>query len=159
MDENALITRGYRKGSKYNKYERIGHKKNAYYKLHSELRSRRSGNHNNTTSAPVDAQKTEETGVSDVFITTNKLALSIKYLSDNWILDSGVTSYICYDLNLFDSLAPTSARIIWGGVITLLIYSIKSITVSLPNLARVVLESVLYILELQLNLVSFSRLI
>ena len=111
MDENALITRGYRRGPKCNECGRIGHKKDACWKLYLELRPRRSGNRDNATSALADAQKTEETGVSDVFIATNESALSVKHLSDNWILDSGATSHICYDLNLFDSLAPISARI------------------------------------------------
>ena len=82
----------------------------------------------------------------------------MKHSSDNWILDSGATSHICCDLNLFDSLAPISTRIAWGGAITLPAHGIGSITVSLPNSARAVLESVLYVLELQLNLVSLSRL-
>ena len=159
MDENALITRGYRRGPKCDEYGRIGYKKDACWKLHPELCPRRSGNRDNATSAPADAQKTEETGVSDVLITTNKSALLVKHSSDNQILDFDATSHICCDLNLFDSLALISTRIIWGGAITLPTYSIRSITVSLPNSARAVLESVLYILELQLNLVSLSRLI
>ncbi len=83
MDENALITKGYRRGSKYDEYRRIGHKKDACYKLHPELRPRRSGNRDNTTNTPADAQKTEETEVSNILIATNKSALSIKYSSNN----------------------------------------------------------------------------
>lgn len=83
----------------------------------------------------------------------------MKYSSDNWILDSGATSHIYYDINLFNSIAPTATRIAWGGVSTLPTNSIGAITVSLPNSAKAVLESVLYIPELQLNLVSLSRLL
>ena len=108
--------------------------------------------------APTEAltSKIEETGVSDVLITNT--ALSVKHSSDKWILDSGATSHICCDVNLFDSIALTSSRIAWGNASNLPASGIGAITVKLPNSAKVVLESVLYVLELELNLVSLSRI-
>ena len=100
----------------------------------------------------------EETGVSDVLIIIKELALSVKHSPDNWILDSGVTSHIYCDINLFNSLAPTSTRIAWGNATNLPAYSIGAVTVKLLNSARAILESVLYVLELKLNLVSLARL-
>ena len=116
IDENTLIARGYKKSAaKYNKYGRTGHKKETYYKIHPELRPRRGGNRGDSAnSAPIDTQnsKTEEIGILDILITTIESALSMKHSPNNWILDSGVTLYICCDINLFDSLAPTSTRIV-----------------------------------------------
>ena len=100
----------------------------------------------------------EEIGVSDVLITTKESALLVKHSPDNWILDSGATLYICYNINLFDSLAPTFTRIVWGNVTNLLARGIGAVTIKLLNLARAILESVLYILELKLNLISLARL-
>ena len=73
-------------------------------------------------------------------------------------MDSGATSHICCNIDLFDKIAPTSCKIAWGNASTLPTHGIGAITVRLPNTARAVLESVLYIPELQLNLVSLSRL-
>ena len=162
IDENALVARGYKKSAaKCDECGRTGHKKETYYKLHPELRPRRGGNRADSASdASTDAQKskTEETGVSDVLITTNQSALSVKHSTDNWILDSGATSHIYCDINFFDSIAPTSTRIAQGGATNLPARGIGSITVKLPNSARAVLESILYMPKLQLNLVSLSRL-
>lgn len=45
MDENALISRGYRKSlAKCDECGRTGYKKETCYKLHPELRPRRNGN-------------------------------------------------------------------------------------------------------------------
>ena len=163
MDENALVTRGYKNSAaKCDECGKKGHKKEVCWKIHPELRPRRFGNGGNGSSSanstPADAQKIEETGVSDVFIATSESALSVKHSADNWILDSGATLYICCDINLFDSIAPTSLRVAWGNVLTLPARGISAITVKLPNSARAVLESVLYVPELKLNLVSLFRL-
>ena len=91
-------------------------------------------------------------------ITTSESALSVKHSVESWILDSGATSHICCNINLFNKIAPTSYKIVWGNASTLPARGIGAITVRLPNAARAVLESVLYIPELQLNLVSLSRL-
>ena len=91
-------------------------------------------------------------------ITTSELALSVKYSSESWILDSGATSYICCNIDLFDKIEPTLYKIVWGNALTLPARGVSAITVRLPNAARAVLELVLYILELQLNLVSLSYL-
>ena len=159
MEENALIsTRGYKKSTaKCDECGRIGHRKETCYKIHPELRPKRGGNRADSQ-APAEAltSKTEETGISDVLITNT--ALSVKHSSDKWILDFGATLYICCDVNLFDSIAPTSSRIAWGNASNLPASGIGAITVKLPNSAKVILESVLYIPELELNLVSLSRI-
>ena len=92
-------------------------------------------------------------------VTTSESALSVKHSTESWILDSGATSHICCDIDLFDHIAPTSSRIAWGNASTLPARGIGAITVRLPNSARAILESVLYVPELQVNLVSLSRLI
>ena len=45
-------------------------------------------------------------------ITISELALSVKHSSKSWILDLGAISYIYYDINLFNYIAPTSSKII-----------------------------------------------
>ena len=87
------------------------------------------------------------------------LALSAKYLSGNWILDSGATSHICSDIDFFNRVAPTSASIIWGNVMTLLARGKGTIIVKLPNSASAILDLVLYMLELGLNILSIPRLL
>ena len=72
-------------------------------------------------------------------------------------MDSGVTSHICYNINYFDSLAPTSIRVAWGNGSTLPAQGIGSVTVKTPS-SKAVLEQVLYIPEMHLNLVSLARL-
>ena len=101
----------------------------------------------------------EEIGVLDIFITINKLALLVKHSPNNQILDLGVILYIYYNINLFNSLALTSIRITQGNIINLLARGINTIIIRLLNLVRMIFKSILYILELKLNLVSFARLI
>ena len=86
-------------------------------------------------------------------------ALSAKYLSRDWILDSGATSHICCDIDLFDKIAPISARIAWGNITTLPARGKGTITIILPNSASAVLDSVLYMPELEYNILSLPCLI
>ena len=86
-------------------------------------------------------------------------ALSAKRLSGNWILDSGATSHICSDIDFFNRVAPTSASIAWGNARTLPARGEGTITVLLPNSASAVLESVLYMPELGLKILSIPRLL
>ena len=44
-------------------------------------------------------------------VITSESVLLIKYLTESWILDSGVISYIYCDIDLFDYIAPTLSRI------------------------------------------------
>ena len=92
-------------------------------------------------------------------ITTSELALSVKHSAESQILDLNITSYIYYNIDLFNKIAPTLYKIIQRNALTLSIYGIRAITIRLLNTAKAVLELVLYIPELQLNLVSLSRLI
>ena len=108
---------------------------------------------------PPQIRKKQKKQAFWIFIATSKSALLVKYSTNNWILDSGVILYIYYNINLFNSIAPTSLRVIQGNILTLLIYNISAIIVKLLNLARVVLESILYILKLKLNLVNLFYLI
>ena len=86
-------------------------------------------------------------------------ALSAKHSSGDWILDSGATSHICCDIDLFDKKAPTSARIAWGNATTLPARGKGTVTVALPNPASAVLDSVLYMPELEHNILSLPCLI
>ena len=86
-------------------------------------------------------------------------ALSAKHSSGDWILDSGATSHICCDIDLFDKIAPTSARIAWGNATTLPARGKGTVTVALPNSASAVLDSVLYMPELEHNILSLPCLI
>ena len=86
-------------------------------------------------------------------------ALSAKRSSGDWILDTGATSHICCNVDLFDKIAPTSATIAWGNAATLPARGNGSITVALPNSASAVLDSVLCIPELGLNILSVPRLL
>ena len=86
MKENTLILiRGYKKSAlKYNECGKTGYKKEIYYKIHSELCPRRGGNGGNyidninTASTKVEKLKIKE-DILNILITTNKLALLIKY--------------------------------------------------------------------------------
>ena len=86
-------------------------------------------------------------------------ALSAKRSSGDWILDTGATSHICCNVDLFDKIAPTSATIAWGNAATLPTYDNNSITVVLPNSASAILNSILYISELRLNILSVLYLL
>ena len=183
INENMLIAKNRKLGNKnanksalkYDHCGKKGYKKDRCQKLHPNLAPNK--NKENKLS-PENAQKTnsKELTVLDILfilykdesynnmiipsmVTISELALSIKYLSEFWILDLSATSYIYYDINLFDYIAPTLSKIIQGNALTLPICRIRAITMRLLNAARVVLKLVLYILELQLNLVSLSYLI
>ena len=89
----------------------------------------------------------------------NGSALSAKRSSGDWILDTGATSYIYYNIDLFNKIAPILVIIAWGNVVTLLARGNGSITIALPNSASAVLDSVLCIPELGLNILSVPRLL
>ena len=94
-----------------------------------------------------------------LFLLCTGPALSAKYLFSNWVLDSGTTSHICCDIDLFDKIALILARIIWGNATTLPARGKGTIIVVLLNSASVVLNSVLYIPELEYNILSLPCLI
>ena len=163
INEKALIAKNSKNSKPRNKnadksesalkcdhYGRKGHKKDSCWKLHPELAPSR-------VDSPVSPKKPKESNISDVLysnsinpsiITTSESALSVKHLSESQILDSGATSHICCNINLFNSIAPTSCKIAQGNALTLSAQGIRAITIQLPNLAKAVLEEVLYILEL-----------
>ena len=62
-------------------------------------------------------------------VTTSESALSVKYLTKSWILNSGIILHIYYDIDLFDYIAPTSTKITWGNVLTLPARGIRAIIV------------------------------
>ena len=139
-----------------------GYKKDRYQKLYPNLVPNK--NKDNKLS-PISAQKLDfEENISDVLfilyqdqigsysniiipsiITTSESALSVKYLAESWILDSGTTLYIYYNIDFFDKIAPIIYKIIQDNTSTLPTREIRAITIQLPNSAKAVLELVLYI--------------
>ena len=141
MDQNTLFTKNRKPGSmpKYDHCNKKGHKKRHCWKLYLDLAPKqhggnKDGDKKDSSVKDLKSQKPdiEEIGVSDILfvlysdaryipsiVTTSESALVVKHSFESWILDLGATSYIYYDIDFFDSLAPTLYKIAWGNMITL----------------------------------------
>ena len=81
--------------------------------------------------------------------------------SIEWVLDSGATIYICNRKDIFQSITPTDKIIIWGNSRS----SIKASGVGTISIIftstnePAILKDVLYIPELQVNLISVNQVI
>ena len=151
IDENILIAKNRKPDNKnadksslkYDHCGKKGYKKDRCWKLHPDLAPNKNKENKLKDS---DKSNSKESTVSDILfashkarsysnaiipsmVTTSESALSVKHSAESWILDSGATSYICCDIDLFDHIAPTSSKIAWGNASTLFTREIGAITV------------------------------
>ena len=134
IDENILIAKNRKPGNKnanksalkYDHYGKKGYKKDRCWKLHPNLAPNK--NKENKLK-DLNKSNSKELTILDILfilykarlysnviipsiVTTSELALSIKHSSEFWILDSGMISYIYYNIDLFDHIAPTLFKIV-----------------------------------------------
>ena len=179
IDESALVITRKPPRAKYSDYSRTSYKKETCYKLHPKQRPSASpitdvlfaahsevshsvlltNPHSMLDTAHSDFSHSVLPVASRGSITNPHSALPIAAAHSTWILDTGATAHIYSDIDLFNNIAPISAMIAWGNAVTLPARGNRSITVALPNSASAVLDSVLYMPNLGINILSVSRLL
>ena len=110
---------------KYNHCGKKGYKKDRCWKLHPDLAPNK--NKENKLK-DLNKSNSKELTILDILfilykarsysnaiipsmVTTSESALLVKYSVESWILDLGATSYIYYDIDLFDYIAPILSKI------------------------------------------------
>jgi len=79
--------------------------------------------------------------------------------TQDWILDSGATTHICCNRELFTSIAASSVSIQWGASAKIYASGTGNITISLANGTKAQLQNVLLVPELGVKLVALNQLI
>ena len=77
-----------------------------------------------------------------------------------FLLDSGATTYIISNKDLFKSLTPTTTSISWGKISKIQASGIGNIPITFKNTGlKVILRNCLFVPELNINLISIGKLL